>query len=195
MPPRIKFTKNEIVAAALNLVKREGINGLTARGLGVELGTSSRPIFTAFQNMEEVRREVFQAAKSVYHTYSMKGLAENPPFRGAGMQYFRFAKEEPKLFELLFMKGNGTTNSISDILLLTHDNHEKMIATIQQSYDVSKDNAITIFQTMFLFTHGLACLHVSGRMHFSENEVRERIIDVFKGVLLKIKSESLESGI
>ncbi len=53
MSPPVKFSKDEIVAAALNLTRREGIGAVTARGLGAQLGVSSRPIFTAFRNMEE----------------------------------------------------------------------------------------------------------------------------------------------
>ena len=54
MPPKPKFTKEEIVAAALELVSEKGIEALTARELGVRLGSSARPIFTAFNSMEEV---------------------------------------------------------------------------------------------------------------------------------------------
>ena len=48
MPPKAKFTKEEIAEQALNIIKEEGAAALTARSLGERLGTSSRPIFTAF---------------------------------------------------------------------------------------------------------------------------------------------------
>ena len=46
MPPKPKFTKEEIVAAALELVSANGIEALTARELSAYLGSSARPIFT-----------------------------------------------------------------------------------------------------------------------------------------------------
>lgn len=46
MPPKQKFTKEEVVNAALEITRRDGINALTARRLGAELDSSSRPIFT-----------------------------------------------------------------------------------------------------------------------------------------------------
>ena len=52
MPPKPKFTKEEIVAAALTLVSEKGMEALTARELGLRLGSSARPIFTVFQSME-----------------------------------------------------------------------------------------------------------------------------------------------
>lgn len=53
--------------------------GITARVLGTELGTSSCPIFTAFQNMEEVQKETIQAAKAIYNIYSDKAFDEDLP--------------------------------------------------------------------------------------------------------------------
>ena len=48
MPPRPKFTKEQVLEAALRIVETEGESALTARRLGQELGSSPRPIFTLF---------------------------------------------------------------------------------------------------------------------------------------------------
>ena len=190
MPPTHKFTKDEIITAALNLVRRDGVEALTARGLGAELGISSHPIFTAFQNMEEVQKEILEAAKNVYGDYSNKGLAEELPFQGVGIYYFRFAKDEPKLFELLFMKGSGTAASVADTLHLAHDNYETIISVIQKGYGLSRDNSHRIFETMWLYVHGISSLHVTGMIRFTDDEVYERMDDVFFGVLQKLKEET-----
>ena len=55
MPPKPKFTKEEVAAAALELVKECGVSALTARELGKRLGTSASPIFTVFKSMDEVK--------------------------------------------------------------------------------------------------------------------------------------------
>lgn len=72
MPPKAKFTKEEIVEAALNIVREDGISNLTARALGSELGSSARPIFTVFQNMDEVQQAVIDSAKQLYADYIQK---------------------------------------------------------------------------------------------------------------------------
>lgn len=61
MPPKPRFTREEIVAAALDIVSRQGIEALTARELGEVLGSSARPIFTVFRSMEELQQEVRSA--------------------------------------------------------------------------------------------------------------------------------------
>ena len=106
MPPRAKFSREEITDAAFAIVRAmtaEGMQALTARSLGDALGSSARPIFTVFQNMEEVQAAALTAARARYKEYVAQGLQEVPAFGGVGKQYIRFAAEEPKLFQLLFM--------------------------------------------------------------------------------------------
>lgn len=103
MPPKAKFTREEIIEAALELAAEKGIGALTARELGAALGTSSRPIFTAFQNMEEVLIEVRKAALSRFEVYARKSEEFTPVYKQLGLQMIQFAKEQPKLYRLLFI--------------------------------------------------------------------------------------------
>ena len=95
MAPKNKFTKEEMVQAALRVVQNRGADGLTAKTMAGELGTSTQPIFTGFGSMDGVKKEVYMAAVRVYERYTDAGLKEKIPFFGVGMQYIRFAKEEP----------------------------------------------------------------------------------------------------
>ena len=54
MPPKAKYTREEIVQKAFQMTREKGIEAVAARELGKRLGTSSSPIFTAFKNMEEL---------------------------------------------------------------------------------------------------------------------------------------------
>ena len=188
MPPVQKFTRDEIVAAALNLARRDGIAGITARGLGAELGVSSRPIFTAFRNMEEVQQKTVFAARALYNSYVEKGLAEEIAFKGVGMQYIRFAREEPRLFGLLFMTADDTALSLNDILPAIDDNSDSILASIQKSYGLSREQSNKLYQNMWIFTHGIACLCATGVSRLTEDEVSEWLTEVFTGFLLKITS-------
>ena len=103
MPPKVKFRKEEIVQAALDVARVKGADGVTARDIAAQLGVSTRPIFTYFNTMDEVKTAVRQAAEQVYQDYTAKGLNADIPFLGFGLQYLRFAEEEPELYKLLFL--------------------------------------------------------------------------------------------
>lgn len=82
MPPKAKFTREEIIAAALDIVKTDGFEALTSRVLGTRLGSSARPIFTVFQSMDEVQQAVIESAKALYKEYVDQGLMWEHPFKG-----------------------------------------------------------------------------------------------------------------
>ena len=111
MPPKVKFTKDEIIQAALNVARVKGASSVSTRDIAAELQVSTRPIFTYFDTMEEVRAEIRKAAEVVYERYVQRGLAEPIPFLGVGMEYIRFAREEPQLYRLLFLTPAADENS------------------------------------------------------------------------------------
>ena len=104
MPPKAKFKKEEIVSAALEIVRENGPEALTARWLGDKLGSSARPIFTVFESMKELQNSVIAAVNELYNSFVDEGMKEDIPFKGVGKAYIRFAAEYPKFFQLLFMR-------------------------------------------------------------------------------------------
>ena len=71
MAPKNKFTKEEMVEAALRVVQAKGIGCLTAKAIADELGTSTRPVFTYFGSMDAVKLSVSAASFLLYDRYTM----------------------------------------------------------------------------------------------------------------------------
>jgi AcrR family transcriptional regulator len=189
VPPIQKFSREDIIKTAISLLRKEGLAGITARALGAELGVSSRPIFTAFRNMEEVHAETVSAVKAIYNGYVEKGLAEELAFKGVGMQYIRFAREEPRLFELLFIKAGETPFTLENVLPAIDDNSERILSSVQKPYGLSREQSYRLYQNTWIFTHGIACLCATGVSSLSEDEVSCRLTEAFTGLLIKMKSE------
>ena len=189
MPPKAKFTKNEIIHAAMGIVRREGFSALTARTLGKELGSSARPIFTLFQNMEEVQQSVMRAAKELYAEYVERGLSEELPFKGVGTQYILFSMEEPKLFQLLFMAEQEKVPDLSGVHPLIEDNYEEILLSIKMGYGLREESAKRLYQHLWIYTHGIATLCATKMCHFTGGEISEMMTDVFAGLMRKVKEE------
>lgn len=90
MPPKPRFTREELVDAALDIVSRKGIEALTARELGEALSSSARPIFTVFRSMEELQQEVRSAAMRRFESYAGRTMPGVPLFKQVGMQMVLF---------------------------------------------------------------------------------------------------------
>ena len=84
MAPKNKFMKEEIICAALDVVRAGVIGALTAKAIADRLGVSTRPIFSYYKTMDEVKADVREAASELYKKYSEEGLRSAIPFHGSG---------------------------------------------------------------------------------------------------------------
>ena len=193
MPPKPKFTKEEIVAAALALVSEKGMEALTARELGLRLGSSSRPIFTVFQSMEEVQQQVRKAAMEHFNSFTEKAMNFSPAFKQFGMQMILFAKEEPKLFQLLFMTENREARRFEDVFADLGEMAPLCIKVIQRDYGLTKQDARCLFQHVWIHTFGIGVLCAARVCRFTEEEVNELLGQDFTAMMLLAKSGKLSA--
>lgn len=188
MPPKAKFTREEIIETSVNIVRKDGFSALTARALGVELGSSARPIFTVFKNMEEVRQEVINASKKLYTEYVEKGLSQEIPFKGVGEQYILFAIKEPKLFQLLFMTEQRNVPELSGVLPIIDDNYEKILSSIQNGYGLDSVSSQKLYHHLWIYTHGIAALCANKMCRFTKRQIGEMMTEVFASLLKNMKA-------
>ena len=185
MPPKCKFTKEEIIQTAFEMVRTDGLSELTARALGGRLGSSPKPIFSIFTSMEEVQEEVIGAAKKRYAEYVEKGLQETPAFRGVGTQYILFAIREPKLFQILFMKEQGEVLDVRHVRPVIDDNYDKILASLIDGYRIEEPVAERIYQHLWIYSHGIATLCATKMCRFTKEEIEQMMAEVFKGLLIQ----------
>ena len=187
MPPKAKFTKEEITETAFNIVRAEGLEALTSRELGIRLGSSARPIFTVFKNMEEVQQAVVESAKALYKEYVNKGLRSEHPFKGVGTQYILFSVNEPKLFQLLFMTERPQIPDLSGVLPLIEESYDEILSSIQDTYGISELLAEKLYHHLWIYTHGIATLCATRTCSFTGAEISTMITEVFTSILKNIK--------
>lgn len=183
MPPKAKFTKQQIVEAALQIFRDEGIEKLTSRNLGKKLGSSACPIFTVFSSMEDVEAAMVESAKAIYKGYVEAGLAQELPFRGVGEQYIRFAANEPKLFQLLFMSETKEAAPLDCILPLLDESYDKILRSLMISSSTDRQTAEKLYRHLWVYTHGIACLCATKTCRFSKQETQRMLTEVFQSLL------------
>lgn len=195
MPPKPKFTKEEIAVAALAIVKEEGISALTARELGKRLGSSARPIFTTFRNMEEVKWAARDLALHEFEEYASDFKDYTPAFKRIGMLMVSYGIHEPELFKLLFMQehteGKSFNNTINDLGGMV----TICMQLIQKDYGLTEDDARVLFEQMWVHAFGMGALCAMKVCDFTEEEIAEKLGQVFLGMLTIIKSGKIEESV
>ena len=188
MPPKPKITKDMIIEAAFEVARETGAKYINARTVANKLKCSTQPIMYHFATIEELKKAAYAKA-DVYHSEYLMNI-ENPQegiMLGIGLNYIRFAIEEPHLFRFLFQSNffNGTT------LLEMIDAEElaPVLLAMQGAVGGSIDQVKEIFITIFLFAHGYASIIANNSLEYDEAIIKVHLERAYKGAVLAVQEK------
>ena len=186
MPPKVKITKEEIVAAAVEIVRKEGVQAVNARTLANALNCSTQPIFSNFATMEQLHHAVTEKADALCRAYLKREVESGayPTYKANGMAYIRFAKEERELFKLLYMcdrKGEP----LPEYTELSH----QMESIVHQNTGLGDLDAKLFHLEMWVYVHGIATMFATGFLDLDWVLVSKMLTDVYQGLRKQYKME------
>ncbi len=186
MAPKVKITKEEIVAAAIELVRQRGEVALNARNIATALNCSTQPIFSNFSSMEELRMEVITAADQLCNQYIKKEVEGGayPAYKATGMAYIRFAKEERELFKLLYMRDRSQEVVPKEKAL---DN--EMEGILHDNTGLAGATAELFHLEMWAFVHGIATMFATGFLNLDWDLVSKILTDAYQGIKIHFERE------
>lgn len=189
MPPKCKFTRQEIIHAALELTRKNGIDAVTARALGEQLGASSRPIFSLFKSMQEVQQEIIKASNALYQNYLKEDMQNGkyPPYKASGMAYIRFAKEERELFKLLFMRDRS-----HEVIPQNFSEVQPVINQLRENTGLSEQEANLFHLEMWVYVHGIAVMIATSYLNWEEEQISKVLTDGYQGLCARHCSRGKE---
>ena len=184
MPPKVRITREMIVDAAFQLVRKKGLERITAQAVAEELGCSTQPVMSHFKKVEDLRRTVAEKADHYHSAYLMDIAGENPMLE-IGLNYIRFAKEERNLFRLLFQSGSLSGTSLWDSL--NSQELQPVLEIFGREAGISLMDAKKAFKALFLVVHGYASMFASNEMEYDETEIEEDLNLIFEGTVCSLK--------
>lgn len=152
MPPTVRFTRDAVLHAACQLMRREGMEALNARAIAKELGGSTQPIFRLFTNMEDLHRELILYVARQFQAHAEADMAQSDsPYIQLCTTYLLYGRDEPELFKLLFMRDRVSEGQYSD-----QANFDLVFNIIKKETPLDDETALRFFERTWLFVHGLA---------------------------------------
>ena len=188
MPPKAKYTRAEIVDAAYELVREQGSEALTAREVAKRLGTSPSPIFALFRDMEELKSAVKERASACFGSYMADAEQYHPAYKRRGMQWVKFAQEEPLLFRLLFMQDMDGVDLETALQRIPFD-VDTDIAIIMQDYHATQQQAAHLFRQMWIYAYGMCTLCAAKVCAFTEQEIAQCLGEIFQGMVFVLRTD------
>lgn len=186
MPPKVKVTKEDIVNAAVDIVRSSGHQALNARTVAAHLNCSTQPIFSNFTSMDDLRFAVVKKADTLQQEYMRWEIESGayPTYKATGMAYIRFAKEEKELFKLLYMRDRTREVNAQDAEL-----SEEMESIVQNTTGLKPLDAQLFHLEMWAYVHGIAAMFATSYLDLDWELVSKMITDVYQGLRKQYKLE------
>ena len=161
-------------------------NGANAIYLGGN-AFSARAFATNFSR-EELKKAVY-AKLDWYHTEYLMKIEE--PQKGAmlgiGINYIRFAVEEPNLFRFLFQSGFAVENNLLEMI----DSPElvPVISAMQKAIGMNIEQTKKVFLSISLFAHGYASIIANNSLEYDEELIKTHLERAYRGAILAVQEE------
>ena len=181
MPAVRKVSKEQIIDAAVDVLRDDGFSAINARSVAKKLGCSTQPIYFSFRNMEELKAALTERAIQM-HTQRVRDSlriheGNDSRYSSYGMGFVKFAAEEKQLFRWLYLEGEQLGPYQNDVLT------SEVISVITEEFGYEEDVARRFHQDMVYFTYGLASLANTDHLHLTEAELREAFRREFRALI------------
>lgn len=193
MPPKPKYSKDEIIEAAYALMEEQGIEAVVAREVGKRLRTTTGPIFTFFSSMDELKEAVYFKGIENVRRYFEEALEYSPAFKELGLRIIKYAKDHPKAYQMIFLsygskREEGVFNN--DLIKIL----EPMKKEVMEYFDLSYEHASDIIEKMATYAQGIASFLVTSDIEFPEKWISKNLSDICVSLVAgwKIKNGNLD---
>ncbi len=179
MPPKVRITREQIVETALELVRSQGMDAVNAREIARTLGCSTQPVFSNFASMEGLKQAVLTAADGRYQRAIREAMekGEYPAYKAAGMAYIGFARQEPALFKLLFMRDRTGERIPED-----RESIRAILDVVMKNLSITEDEAYLLHLELWLYVHGIATMLATGYLDWEEEFISRALTDAYQGL-------------
>lgn len=193
--PGKKFSSEDIVNAAFQVIRAIGWDKCTARSIAQELGSSTMPIYSGLKSMKNLEDTIARKASDLllsYQTRKWSGLG----FLDMGVGYVMFAQDEKNLFRMMYSRGPGEEDDLERArkyrgyvfdALMERLEHEEIMEGL------SREQRREVLSKMWVFSHGLAVLINNSVIEpMTEEEITTALMDT--GWLIIVGERSRPEG-
>lgn len=153
MPRKTQFTAKDVIKAAIELVRKQGLSKLSASAVAEEMGCSTMPIYSHSKNMRTLEDEVVRRVWKLVMEYQAESYTGDV-WVDQAIGWVVFARDEENLFKCL------TDNNNLELRLEMQVKHWQYLADRLEAYNgfdgMDEELSERVRYTHALLTHGLA---------------------------------------
>jgi len=188
MPSEAKFKQEDVVVAAFELVRRYGWDGVSARAIAEELGSSTMPIYSTLRSMTSLEEEVIKKAFSLLRD-SMHTERTGDQWLDFGLGYVLFARDERNLFR--FVHQERYAHLHEKYCFPQYEKNYQILRNYPLFKGLDEQDIRWIAYTRYSFVFGIASLINIGLLDMSEADLIDYLKDIQATLLKGVKGKAV----
>ena len=186
--PKQKITKELIIETAFEIVRKEGLENLLVKNIAAKLNCSVQPIYSYCANMEGVKQELVARTAKFIREYVAARINKKDYFRSTGRSYLKFAKDEPNLFQLYFLRQQPDVYTLDD--LYRKESSQQVGIFIAESLGISIEQAKALHLHMIIYVMGISAMAASTNIDVEGEDIQNQLDMAYNTFLAQLKGET-----
>ena len=176
MPRTKQIEKQDILRAAVEVIRQKGESALTVRSIAGVLGCSTQPLYYEFANIEQLRAELLPYVRQQYLQFRCSNYKE------FGRHFLNFARQEKELFRFVYLRRRAPGETLLDDI-----NYDETIRLLSQNLEMEPETARRMHHQMQLRCYGLGVMLATDYLELTEAQIETELTEFYSLILRHYK--------
>ena len=181
MPAKKRIFKGDILDAGIRVIQKRGAEALTVRNIAGELGCSTQPIYSEFQNSEALKEALLPYAKEKYLRFSYTN------YKAFALAFLEFAKTQKELFKFLYLRRRADGENLPEDV-----NYASTIALLSKNLEMTEAQAKEMHRWMQYYCYTQGVMLATDYRDLSLQETDKELTELFCIMLRHYKAVKSE---
>lgn len=181
MPPKKRIFKEDILEASISVIRKQSASSLTVRNIAAELQSSTQPIYSEFENLECLKKELYKYASEKYLRFHFTNYKE------LAIAFLTFAKKEKELFKFLYLRRRDSGEKLPDDI-----NYTITVELLSKNLEMDPQRAKDMHHWMQYYCYTMGVMMATDYRDLSSEEISHELTELYSIMLRHYKEVKSE---
>lgn len=181
MPPKKRIFKEDILEASIRVIRKQSASALTVRNIASELQCSTQPIYSEFENLDCLKKELYKYASEKYLRFRFTNYKE------LAIAFLTFAKKEKELFKFLYLRRRDSGEKLPDDI-----NYTITVELLSKNLEMDPQRAKDMHHWMQYYCYTMGVMMATDYRDLTAEEISRELTELYSIMLRHYKEVKSE---
>ena len=181
MPPKKRIFKEDIFEASISVIRKQSASALTVRNIASELQCSTQPIYSEFENLDCLKKELYKYASEKYLRFRFTNYKE------LAIAFLTFAEKEKELFKFLYLRRRDSGEKLPDDI-----NYTITVELLSKNLEMDPQRAKDMHHWMQYYCYTMGVMIATDYRDLTAEEISRELTELYSIMLRHYKEVKSE---